>query len=52
MIFLLNLLFAFLAGMLANYLLATTGVSDPIKIILAIIVGFVVFFANLAAQVI
>lgn len=49
MIFLINLLFALGAGALANYVMAQMGVDNPIRIILAVIIGIVVFMLNLAA---
>ena len=52
MILLLNLAFGLLAGWLTDYLLGRAGVDQPIRVIIAVIVGIVVFFANLAAQVV
>lgn len=48
---LLNIVFAILAGVLADWLFARLGLTDPIKVVLAVLVGIVIFFANLAAYV-
>lgn len=52
MVLLLNIVLGLLAGVLADYLLGRAGVSDPVKLIVAVLVGVVVFLANLAAQVV
>lgn len=52
MIFFLNVIFGLLAGYLTDYLLARGRVSVPIRTIVAILVGFIVYFANLAVQVV
>lgn len=44
--FLLNALIALLVGFLADYILARCGVSDPIKVIIAVIIGVLVYIAN------
>lgn len=50
MILLLNLLIAFLAGVLADYILGRSGVADPVKLIVAVIVGILVFLLSPAAH--
>lgn len=52
MIFLLNIVFGLLAGWLTDYVLGRAGVDSPIRVIIAVVVGIVVFLANLAAQVV
>lgn len=52
MILLLNIAFGLLAGWLTDYVLARAGVDNPIRVVVAVIVGIVVFAANLAAQVV
>lgn len=49
--FILNVLFAFAAGFGTEWLLGRMSVPDPLKAVLAVIVGIVVFFANFAARV-
>lgn len=49
--FLLNLLFGVGAWYLTDYLLSRLGVSDPVKVIVAFIVGVLVFVADWADKV-
>lgn len=49
MVFLLNLILAIAAGMLSNYILILSSVKDPVKIILAVLVGIAVFLADFAS---
>lgn len=52
MILLLNIVFGLLAGWLTDYVLGRAGVDAPIRVFAAVVVGLIVFFANLAAQVV
>lgn len=49
MIFLLNLVFGLLAGWLTDYVLARMGVEAPVRVVVAVIVGIIIFLLNLAA---
>lgn len=49
---LINLIIAVLAGLLTDYVLGRCKVVDPIKVIVAVLVGGLVFFMNLAARVV
>lgn len=51
MILLLNIVFGLLFGWLALWVTETAGVPRPISVCVAVIVGVIVFLANLAAQV-
>ena len=51
MVLILNLIFGILAFLLAEYILGRVKVSDPLKVVLALLVGLVVFLANLGSQV-
>lgn len=52
MVFILNVLFGLVAGVLTDFVLRRVGVADPAKVLIAVIVGIVVFLANFAAQVV
>lgn len=47
--FLLDLLIALAAGFGADYVLARLKMTDPLKVVIAVIIGIVVFLANPAA---
>lgn len=49
--FILNIIFGLIAGFLTDYVLARMGVSDPVKVLVAVLVGVVVFLADLASQI-
>ena len=49
-LFLVNLLLAFLAFSLTRYILNACKVFSPIDVIVAIIVGILVFFENFAVR--
>lgn len=51
MVILLNIVFGLLAGWLTDYVLARIGVDAPVREIVAVVVGIIVFLLNLAAQV-
>ena len=51
MAFLLNILFGLLAGFGASYVCRRLGVGDPIAFVVGLIVGIIVFLANLAVRV-
>lgn len=48
--FLLNLILGIVAGFLADFILGRMKVTDPIKVILAVLIGIVVFLADLAER--
>ncbi len=48
MVFIVNLIFALLAGLLTDYLMRRVGAEPRMSIIVAILVGIVIFIANLA----
>lgn len=52
MVLLLNIAFGLLAGWLADYIMGRARVDNPIRVIIAVIVGVIVFAANLAAQIV
>lgn len=52
MVFLLNLLFAFLAGVITLWIGKELNSERRIVVIIAVIVGVLVFIANLGAQVV
>ena len=49
--FLINLILAILAGFLSRYILNSLKVTDPVAVLLAILVGILVFFMDLAASI-
>lgn len=51
MILLLNIVFALLFGWLALWVTETAGVPRPLSVCVAVVVGIIVFLANLAVQV-
>lgn len=51
MVLLLNIVFALLFGWLALWIAGEAGAPRPIAVCVAVIVGIVVFLANLASQV-
>lgn len=50
--FLLNVLFALLAGWLTMWIATEVHAPRPVAVLCAVIVGVLVFFANLAARVV
>lgn len=52
MIFLLNLLMALIAGFLTDYVLTRAGAKTPLPILIAVLVGVIVFLVNPAAQIV
>lgn len=46
----LNLLIALIAGFLTDFVLGRAGVPDPLKVVIAVLVALLVFFADLASQ--
>ena len=51
MLFLINVVFGLLAGWLADYLLERVGVQSKPRVIIATMVGLIVFLANLAVKI-
>lgn len=51
MIILLNIVFALLAGWLTQYVAIRAGAAQPIALILAVIVGIIVYLVNIAGQI-
>lgn len=49
--FLLNIIFAILAGLFTLWVAGEFGAKRQIAVILAILIGLVVFLANLAARI-
>jgi hypothetical protein len=47
---LLNLILAVLAFILTDFVLARMNVGDPVKVLVAVLVAIVVFFADLASN--
>ncbi len=50
MVFLLNFIIAIVVGFMTDYVLARIGVTDPVKIILAVLVAIAVLLANFASR--
>lgn len=47
----LNIIFGLLAGVLADLVMRRMAVADPLKIIIAILIGVVVFIANIGGMI-
>jgi hypothetical protein len=52
MVFLINVLFALVAGAITNALMREASVNDSVRVIVVLLVGIVFFMLNLAANVI
>ena len=50
MVFILNVLFGFLAGFLTAYVARRLGADDKIAFVLGLIVGIIVYLGNFAVQ--
>lgn len=48
--FLLNLLIALIIGFLSDAIMVRCGVTDPVKVLTAVLIGIVVFFLNIAGS--
>lgn len=49
--FILNLIIAIIVGFLADAIMARCGVTDPVKVLLAVLLGILVFFMNIAVSI-
>lgn len=52
MVVLLNLIFAILGGWLTLYLLGRAGAAQPVAVVVAVLVGILVYTLNIAGQVV
>lgn len=50
MVILLNIVFGLLAGWLTDYVLVKAGVDAPVRTVVAVIVGIIIYLLNIADQ--